>query len=176
MKRYLPLFLAAAILLACSACGKSEAPAQPTPPPPVSQNPQKTEPPPPEAAPPADGVDVDLTVLSSTMVYAEVYNIMMAPDQYLGKIIRMTGLFTVYQDPETQEIYCGVIVQDATACCSQGFDIIMPEGLSYPDDYPPAGTEITVQGELQADRSTEEEGLLFLQLENVKILSSAHTP
>ena len=40
-----------------------------------------------------DGVDVDLTRLSSTMVYSEVYNMMYAPDDYIGKTIKMTGQF-----------------------------------------------------------------------------------
>ena len=62
---------------------------------------------------PAVSVDVDLTTLSSTMVYAEVFNMMMSPDDYIGRTIRMTGIFTVYQDPETKQVYCGVIVEDA---------------------------------------------------------------
>ena len=40
-----------------------------------------------------DGVDVDLTRLSSTMVYSEVYNMMNAPGDYIGKTIKMTGQF-----------------------------------------------------------------------------------
>lgn len=116
---------------------------------------------------PTISVDVDLTILSSTMVYAEVFNMTMSPDDYIGKIIRMTGIFTVYQDPETKQVYCGVIVQDATACCAQGFDIVMPENAVYPQDYPPAESEVTVVGELQVDRSMEEYGLIFLRLENV---------
>ena len=42
-----------------------------------------------------DGVDVDLTRLSSTMVYSEVYNMMNAPGDYIGKTIKMTG----YESP-----------------------------------------------------------------------------
>ena len=60
-----------------------------------------------------------------------------------------------------------MIVQDATACCAQGFDIVMPENAVYPQDYPPAASEVTVVGELQVDRSMEEDGLIFLRLENV---------
>ena len=116
---------------------------------------------------PTVSVAVDLTTLSSTMVYAEVFNMMVSPDDYIGKTIRITGIFTVYQDPETKQVYCGVIVQDATACCAQGFDIAMPENALYPQDYPPAESEVTVVGELQADRSMEEYGMIFLRLENV---------
>lgn len=116
---------------------------------------------------PAVSVDVDLTTLSSTMVYAEVFNMMMSPDDYIGRTIRMTGIFTVYQDPETKQVYCGVIVEDATACCAQGFDLVMPEKRSYPQDYPAPESEITVVGTLQADRTLEEHGIIFLRLEDV---------
>ena len=116
---------------------------------------------------PAVSVDVDLTTLSSTMVYAEVFNMMMSPDDYIGRTIRMTGIFTVYQDPETKQVYCGVIVEDATACCAQGFDLVMPEERSYPQDYPAPESEITVVGTLQADRTLEEHGIIFLRLEDV---------
>lgn len=116
---------------------------------------------------PTVSVDVDLTTLSSTMVYAEVFNMMMSPDDYIGKTIRMTGIFTVYQDPETKQVYCGVIVEDATACCAQGFDLVMPEERSYPQDYPAPESEITVVGILQADRTMEEHGIIFLRLEDV---------
>ena len=34
-----------------------------------------------------DGVDVDLTVLSSTMVYSEAYNMMYYPENYIGKTV-----------------------------------------------------------------------------------------
>ena len=122
---------------------------------------------------PTVSVDVDLTTLSSTMVYAEVFNMMMSPDDYIGKTIRMTGIFTVYQDPETKQIYCGVIVEDATACCAQGFDLAMPEECSYPQDYPAPESEITVVGTLQADRTLEEYGMIFLRLEDVTFESSA---
>lgn len=36
-------------------------------------------------------VDVDLTKLSSTMVYSEVYNMMNSPKEYVGKTVRMYG-------------------------------------------------------------------------------------
>ena len=41
------------------------------------------------------GIDVDRTTLSSTMVYSEVYNMMSEPDGYLGKTVKMDGSFDV---------------------------------------------------------------------------------
>lgn len=121
----------------------------------------------PEAAAPAS-VDLDLTVLSSTMVYAEVSNMLAAPDDYIGKTVRMKGTFSAYQEPDTQKVYCGVVVQDATACCSQGFDLVMPSQSRYPDDYPAAQSEVTVVGTIQVDRTLEDYGILTLRLEDIR--------
>lgn len=35
----------------------------------------------------ADNFDVDLTKLSSTMVYSKVYNMMFTPENYIGKTV-----------------------------------------------------------------------------------------
>ncbi len=36
----------------------------------------------------AEGVDVDLAALSGTVVYSEVCNMMMAPEDYIGRKVR----------------------------------------------------------------------------------------
>lgn len=94
----------------------------------------------------ADGIDVDLTILSSTMVYSEVYNMLYAPDSYLGKTIKMSGQFACYEDPETKNHYFACIIADATACCSQGLEFVLTGEPAYPEDYPAVGDEITVIG------------------------------
>ncbi len=97
-------------------------------------------------APPAEGVDVDLTVMSSTVVYSEVYNMMMAPDEYVGKVVKMQGPCAIYHDENTDINYYACIIQDATACCSQGLEFVLNDSYVEPDDYPEAGEEITVVG------------------------------
>ena len=42
-------------------------------------------------------VDVDLTQLSSTMLYSEVYNMVMSPEDYVGKTVKMNGQFAAYK-------------------------------------------------------------------------------
>lgn len=92
-------------------------------------------------------VEVDLTTMSSTMVYAEVYNMMMYPDEYMGKIVKLRGTFAVYHDDNTGKDYFAAVVSDATACCSQGIEFVWDNGThKYPDEYPPADTEIEIQG------------------------------
>ncbi|MCD7845811.1 MAG: hypothetical protein LUG57_08185 [Oscillospiraceae bacterium] len=87
-------------------------------------------------------LDVDLTALSSTMVYAEVYNMMYTPDDYMGKTVRMTGTFAVYEGEGRNYYAC--IVADAAACCSQGIEFVLDGDYSYPEDYPALGSTITV--------------------------------
>lgn len=93
-----------------------------------------------------EGVDLDLTTLSSTMVYSEVYNMMYEPEDFVGKIIRMDGTFNTYHDEETGLDYYACIIQDATACCAQGVEFIPTEDYSYPADYPEVGDWVTVTG------------------------------
>ncbi len=90
-------------------------------------------------------VDLDLTSLSSTMIYSEVFNMMMAPGEYEGKKVKMSGSCASYKDEETGKIYYACIVQDATQCCSQGLEFVLSDEYSD-DDYPADGTEITIKG------------------------------
>lgn len=94
-------------------------------------------------------IDVDLTKLSSTMVYSEVYNMLTSPDPYLGKTVRMKGQFATYEDPQSGAVYFACVIDDATACCSQGLEFVLEGEYTYPNDYPSLGTEISVTGEFQ---------------------------
>ena len=91
-------------------------------------------------------IDVDLTVLSSTMVYAEVYNIMTSPDEYMGKTIKMNGPYYASFYDETGLYYHYVVIEDATACCQQGLEFIWKGDHKFPDDYPEEETKIEVTG------------------------------
>ncbi len=93
-----------------------------------------------------DGVDVDLTVLSSTMVYSEVYDMMYYPENYIGKSVKMKGMYAGYHDESTDKYYHACIIQDATACCAQGIEFEPIDDYKYPDDYPAEGQEVCVTG------------------------------
>jgi len=91
-------------------------------------------------------IDVDLTQLSSTMVYSEVYNMLSYPDDYIGKTVKMDGLFTYFHDQNTDTYYFACIIEDATACCSQGIEFELAGDHTYPDDYPEVNKRISVTG------------------------------
>ena len=125
---------------------------------PVAQQPT------PERIPTADGVDIDLTQMNATMVYAEVSNIMYMPDDYVGKIIRMNGMAVSSTDPETNITYHAVIIRDATACCASGLDYVLADG----QEYPPDETDVTVTGEFEL---YEEDGFFFCQLKDAVLIT-----
>lgn len=87
-------------------------------------------------------IDVDLTQLSSTMVYSEVYNMMSMPENYIGKTVKMSGIFSSVHDDTTGKDYYACIIKDATACCAQGIEFILTDESGYPSD----GEDITVVG------------------------------
>ncbi|MCR5398853.1 MAG: hypothetical protein K6E68_04880 [Lachnospiraceae bacterium] len=90
--------------------------------------------------------DVDLTALSSTMIYSEVYNMMVAPNDYIGKTIKMAGMYSQYYDEQNDKYYFACIIKDATACCAQGIEFVLKDEYSFPADYPSDGDYVTVEG------------------------------
>ena len=105
----------------------------------------------------AADVDLDLTQLSSTMVYSEVYNIMTSPEDYVGQTIRMEGqCLSAYYEP-TKTTYYSIVIQDATACCAQGIEYVLSDGKSYPA----GGGTATVTGRFE---SYDEEGTVWYHL------------
>ena len=191
MKRIFCLLLAVCMMTSLCACGKdsekdagndtpssneeASAPAEiiPTPDEQETQDEQQTPEEPEQTQTSADGVDVDLTVLSSTMVYSEVYNMLyFYPEDYYGKNVKMTGQFNVYQWVDESGIVADMpvayacIISDATACCAEGVEFVLEGDYTYPDDYPELGTEITVIGEFQ---SYEENGMTWYHLVNARL-------
>ena len=185
MKRIFCLLLAACMMLSLCACGKgrekdagndtlssneeASASAESIPVPEDQQSPEESE----QLQSYAGKVDVDLTVLSSTMVYSEVYNMLyFYPEDYYGKTVKMTGQFNVYQWVDESGVVADMpvayacIISDAAACCAEGMEFVLEGDYTYPDDYPELGTEITVIGEFQ---SYEGNGMTWYHLVNARL-------
>lgn len=94
-------------------------------------------------------IDVDLTALSSTMVYSEVYSMVSSPEKYVGKVVKMKGQFAVYINETTGRYYYAVIIADAIDCCHQGIEFIWTGDHSYPQDFPEVDKEIEITGVFQ---------------------------
>ena len=103
--------------------------------------------------------DIDLTRMSSTMVYSIVYQMVTDPQKYTGKTIKMKGIFSSYVDEETNRRFFGCIIKDALACCSQGLAFDTEKPRKYPKEYPSEGTSITIIGTFEFEK--EEDGIGF---------------
>lgn len=114
-------------------------------------------------------IDTDLTALSSTVVYSEVYNMVTQPEEYKGKVVKMGGACTTYTSPDTGKTYYACIIKDATACCAQGIEFVLTDDYIMPDDYPQEGDEIEVVGIFD---TYMEDGIEYSTLTNAGIVSS----
>ena len=112
----------------------------------------------------SDGIDVDLTKMSSTMVYSEVLNMQQTPEKYLGKTVKMHGPFNVTELNDNRYFAC--LITDATACCSTGIEFVLSGDYSYPDDYPPKDTEIIVTGTFTTYKEGKSQ---YLQLKDAEM-------
>ena len=115
--------------------------------------------------PKTEGVDVDLTKMSSTMVYSEVLNMQQHSDEYTGKIVRMKGPFNVTELDGKRYFAC--LIKDATACCSTGIEFVWAGNHTYPDDYPKENEEVTVTGTFNVYTEGKSK---YLQLKDAKVV------
>ena len=186
MKRLLCLLLAALTVLGLGACGeKSGAPTGETAfPTTASEEPKPLRTLPletgateqTETAPSKDTGEsafVDLTALSSTMVYAEVFAMMSSPEDYVGKTVKMQGIFSKGQLYAAGSLNDGgtvfaCVIQDATACCAQGIPFELAGDHTYPQDYPELGDTITVVGTFEIH---QQEGMQFCRLRDAELVS-----
>lgn len=93
-----------------------------------------------------DEYDIDLTIDNADLIYAEVFAMVYTPEDYVGKTVKMKGQFVFYYDEEAGMYYYACLIKDAMACCAQGLEFIPAGDCVYPDDFPPAMTEINVTG------------------------------
>lgn len=120
-----------------------------------------------EGAAAAQGdVDMDLSLLSSTMTYAEVFNMRTEPDEYVGKTVRLCGRFTANSNKDRTRYYKYVLVSDVTACCVQGMEFVLDGEPPYPDGYPQPDSDIVVVGTFE---TYEDMGMTFCRLARASI-------
>ncbi len=90
---------------------------------------------------PTDSEVVDLTLLSQTMVYSALNDMMVSPANYAGKIVKISGITLSDYDENANQHYYYIVVYDAAACCQQGLEYRLAG-----NDYPPDDIEVTVKG------------------------------
>lgn len=111
--------------------------------------------------------DFDLTKMSATMIYSTIFDMLIMPEEYVEKVIKVKGWFETYTDPQTAELYYAVVVPDATACCQQGLEFIWPGDHHFPADFPDPGQDITVTGRYKL---VDKDGFAYNYLEASEVV------
>lgn len=111
-------------------------------------------------------INLDLTKMSATMIYSTIFDMLIMPEDYIEKTIKLSGWFETYTDPQTGEMYYAVVVPDATACCQQGLEFVWPGDHKYPEDFPEIMQDITVTG---IYKLIENDGITYNYLEVVNL-------
>ena len=113
MKKLIALLLAIVCLACFASCGEDE----------------------------TESMYLDISEMSTTMAYTQVYNMTNFPDQFTDKTIKMKGILAT--DEEESTYFCGVI--DEAACCAAYMEFSWA-GEHAKEDYPAFGTVVTVEG------------------------------
>ena len=134
MKRILLITLCAACLL-LNGCGKDAATVSSgaAPAKAIAEN----------TAAPVSTAEIDLTKMSSTMVYSYVFNMINAPNDFIGQRFRISGNYDEEYWDQTKLTYHYIVIADATACCAQGLEFVLNDINAA---YPQVGEEFEISG------------------------------
>lgn len=105
---------------------------------------------------PKTDVDLDLSKMNADFAYAFIFQIVVEPEKYEGKTVRMNGTYEAYYDnaPYGRHDYC--IITDVLACCAQGLEF---ESQKVPGIEP--GQKITVSGKLKLCDAVSPDGMEY---------------
>ena len=124
-----------------------------------------------KAKEPDPNVDIDLTAMSSDMVYSTVYQLMADAESYVGKKIKLRGNYYAAWDENTKLYYHYAIIQDATACCQQGMEFVWGDGSHvYPDEYPEEYAEVEVVGVFETYKDNPDDEYQYCRLRDATMV------
>lgn len=106
----------------------------------------------------SSAAEIDLTSMSSTMVYSYVFNMVNAPNDFIGQRFKIRGTYDEQFWDQTNLTYHYIVIADATACCAQGLEFVLTDESAA---YPQPGDEIEISGVFS---TYEEEGNLYIQI------------
>lgn len=114
-------------------------------------------------------IDLDLTKMSSTMIFAQVFNMLISPETFQGKVIKMRGAFAVYAISESENLFA-VVIKDATECCQQGLEFKRRGNPRFPADYPPVGAEIEVTGVFRMGKTPDGYDYFYIDTDTIELV------
>ena len=110
------------------------------------------------AVPVSAAAEIDLTKMSSTMVYSYVFNMVNAPNDFIGQRFRIRGNYDEEYWDQTKLTYHYIVIADAAACCAQGLEFVLNDINAA---YPQVGEEFEISGTFG---TYTENGNLYIQI------------
>lgn len=104
-------------------------------------------------------MEIDLTRMSSTMVYSYVFNMLNVPDDFIGQRFKIRGTYDEQYWDQTNLTYHYIVIADATACCAQGLEFVLNDSGAA---YPRLGEEFEISGIFG---TYEEDGLNYIRID-----------
>ncbi|MBQ7712883.1 MAG: hypothetical protein IJT69_03595 [Clostridia bacterium] len=89
---------------------------------------------------------IDLTTMNQTMAYARLSEMFYDKDSYQGSVVRALGRFSVNYVEKYSEYQPALIVGDETGCCVVVIGLQFKSGINVPQDLPPDGSTVIVEG------------------------------
>ena len=114
-------------------------------------------------------IDVNLSALGTTMLFAEIINIMNNPDSYLGQVIKVHGGYFSFHDEGSNQYIHFVLILDEAGCCEQGFQFRVGEDFGAPENLFETGEEIEVIGVFSRCEG-DDWGRYYLEVKELNVL------
>lgn len=116
-------------------------------------------------------IGIDLTKMKANMVYAEVFNMLLIPDEYNGKLIKVRGNLSKFVPNGKSEEVTTVVVSDALACCQQGLEFkIADDSPLKTQSLPSPDSEIEVVGRFVLTQTEEGFDYFYLDLKSLNVI------
>lgn len=109
-------------------------------------------------------LDFDLTKMGANLVYAQVFNMMLQPEDYADKIFRLKGNFACYKT-DKGDVFA-VVIADALACCQQGIEF----KYNFTENQPLQNQMIEVTGKYTVETSSDGIVRAFVVADKIDLL------
>lgn len=117
---------------------------------------------------------MDLSDMSYTMAYAQVYSMVMAPKRHQGETLKIKGSYYGFQTQEGQDVHLILIIDEA-GCCEVGMEFRITGNLAWPQDYPPNNSIILLTGLMDIIHHGDNPYPLLVANE-IQVVKEAHQP
>ena len=98
------------------------------------------------------------------MLFAEMANMTLMPEEYDGKVIKIKGQFSFYEKPKTKEVCYIVFSMDQTTCCGQAIDFILHDPAAHPEKEIAPDSDVTVIGRFEIYEENADYGISSFHL------------